>query len=135
MKIKNLTIIFIVVLIIVSGSAFWGGMKYQENKTPVRFGSLNQTQNQFRQRAGNNGGRAVNGEVLNIDTNGLTVKLPDGSSKIVLFNGKTTVIQATASATSNIKTGEKIMVFGTDNSDGSVMAVSIQINPTFGRPF
>lgn len=125
-KHNNLIIIFVVVLIIGVGAAFFGGMKYQESKTPGR--PAGQNQGQFRQRNVTNG-TAVNGDVLNTDAKSLTVKLPDGSSKIVLFNDKTTVSQSFASATSDIKTGERVAIFGTANSDGSVTAQNIQINP------
>ncbi len=126
---KNLPIIFAIVLVLVTGAAFYGGKKYQESKSPAR--NMNQQLNQFRQRNGNgNSGRAVAGDVLNTDGKSLTVKLPDGSSKIVLFSDKTTVSQATASATTDIKPGEKVMVFGTNNADGSVTAQNIQINPS-----
>lgn len=129
MKTNNLIIIFAVVLVIGGGAAFFGGMKYQESKTPARNGGQNQAQ--FRQRTGATGavGTAVNGDVLNSDAKTLTVKLTDGSSKIVLLSDKTTVSQATASATTDIKTGQKVAVFGTVNPDGSVTAQNVQINP------
>lgn len=123
---KNLPIIFAVILVVVASGAFFGGMKYQESKTPSRNG--NPAQNQFRQRNIANS-TAVNGAVLNVDAKTLTVKLSDGSSKIILFSDKTTVSESTASATTDIKTGEKVAVFGTTNPDGSVTAQNIQINP------
>lgn len=126
-------VIAIMAVLVTASVAFFGGMKYQQSKTPVRGGNQAQNiQSQFRQRNGA-GGNAVSGDVLNIDANSLTVKLNDGSSKIILFSDKTTVSQATASATTDIKTGEKVMVLGTSNSDGSVTASNIQINPA--RPF
>lgn len=126
---KNLPIIFAVVLVLVAAGAFFGGMKYQQNKAGNGFSrNTGQVQGQFRQRNGA-GGMAVNGDVLSIDSNTLTVKLTDGSSKIVTFSDKTTVSQASASATANIKTGERVAIFGVSNSDGSVTAQNIQINP------
>lgn len=47
----------------------------------------------------------------------------------MLFSDKTTVSEATASTTTDIKTGERVTVFGTDNSDGSITASNVQINP------
>jgi hypothetical protein len=132
MKTNKLIIIFAGVLIITVVVAFFGGMQYQKTQGRSQFqGQMNQNgqTGQLRQRSGVGAG-AVNGEVLNIDAKTLTVKLPDGSSKIILLSDKTVVNQATASATSNIKTGEQVMVFGAANPDGSVTASNIQINPS-----
>lgn len=55
--------------------------------------------------------------------------MQDGSSKIVLFSDFTTYNKTSEGSKSDLKVGEKIAVFGTDNSDGSVTAQSVQLNP------
>ena len=61
----------------------------------------------------------------------VTVKLMDGTSKIVLFSDKTEINKAQQAQTADLKVGEKVMVMGQENSDGSVTAQNIQLNPVF----
>jgi hypothetical protein len=61
----------------------------------------------------------------------MTVKIADGSSKIVLLGASVTVSKTSDGSKDDLKTGAKVGVFGTDNSDGSVTAQNIQLNPTF----
>ena len=71
------------------------------------------------------------GEVLNVDDKSLTVKMPDGSSKIVILSDTTVISKSDTTAKSDVKVGDKVGVFGTDNSDGSVTAQSVQLNFQF----
>lgn len=133
---KNFYPIVAILVVAIAAGSFYGGMKYQEGKNGQQF---TQGRNQMRTRFGNNGGNgnlnnAVRGEVLNADSNSLTVKLPDGSSKIILLSDKTTVNQTAESSKSALKSGEQVMVFGSSNSDGSVTAQNVQINPLFRGP-
>ena len=73
--------------------------------------------------------RPVSGEILSVDANSLTVKLPDGSSKIVTFSDTTQINKADKATAADLKTGVTVAVFGTTNSDGSVTAQNIQLNP------
>jgi hypothetical protein len=128
---KNSTVmIAILVAIIVGGGAFFGGMKYQQSK---QRNNLRQFTGQNGQRLGNGGNqmgfRPVNGEILSSDEKSITVKLQDGSSKIVLFSDKTTINKAAEATKEDLKAGEKVAVFGQENSDGSVTAQNIQLNP------
>lgn len=81
------------------------------------------------QRFGDMAGRGVIGEVTSKDDKSLTVKLPDGSSKIVLFSESTTFETTTKAQKSDLKTGQQVRVFGSTNSDGSLTANSIMLNP------
>jgi len=128
---KNSIIIAFVVAIIVGGGAFFGGMKYQRSKQPTLNRQGNGTQG-ARTGANNRlgaGFRPVNGEILNADDKSITVKLQDGSSKIVLISDKTEINKAAGATKEDLKTGEKVAVFGQENSDGSVTAQNIQLNP------
>ena len=131
---KNSIIITIIVALVVGGGAFFGGMKYQQSKQPsfMRQGGAG-TQG-IRTGANNRigaGFRPVNGEIISADDKSITVKLQDGSSKIILFSDKTEINKAAEATKDDLKTGEKVAVFGQENSDGSVTAQNIQINPTF----
>ncbi len=126
---NNLLIIIIVIVIIVGAGAFFAGMHYQKTKQPVsRFG---QGQG-MRMGMGNRMGfRPVAGDIIASDDKSITVKLQDGSSKIVLLSDKTTISKTADATRSDLKTGEKVAVFGQENSDGSVTAQNIQLNPMF----
>lgn len=122
-------IIIVVVALIVGAGGFFAGMKYQQSKSPTgRFGNPQGNRNgQFQQR--NQGFRPVNGEILSQDDKSITVKLQDGSSKIVFLTDTTSFSKSAEGSKSDLKTGEKVAVFGTDNSDGSVIAQNVQLNP------
>lgn len=137
---KNMKTIVPVILILVGlGVGFFGGYQYRNyrlNQTRANFGS-GQNGARFIGRNGQGGtmGRnGVFGSILSIDNNSITVKLADGSSKIVLFSTSTTYANTTSATESDLKVGDNVAVLGATNSDGSVTATSIQINPEFGRP-
>jgi flagellar basal body-associated protein FliL len=130
MKTNNI-IIIVVLLVIVAAGGFFTGMKYQQNQQPAfgrNFGGA---------QAGRTGGtnrnnfRPVSGDILSADDKSITVKLQDGSSKIVLISASTTINKAAQGTLSDLKVGERVAVVGQDNTDGSVTAQSVQLNPTF----
>lgn len=133
MKNKNMWMIAIILAVIAAGAGFFGGMQYQKSlraQASRQFGTgvpggANRT------RAGGNF-RPVSGEVIKSDDKSITVKLTDGSSKIILLSDKTTISKSTEATIAAIAVGEKVAVFGTDNSDGSVTAQNVQINPRQG---
>lgn len=133
MKNKNIFLV-LGLLILVGAGAFYGGMKYQEGQpsTFSRQGGVGGAG--ARQGQGNRTGfRPVNGEIISADEKTITVKLQDGSSKIVLFSDKTTINKADVATKTDLKAGAKVAVFGTTNSDGSVTAQNIQLNPLMRR--
>jgi hypothetical protein len=79
-------------------------------------------------------GGAVTGSILSMDSKSITVKLADGSTKIVLFSGSTTYSNTATASASDLKVGSTVAVMGAANSDGSVTATSVQINPMSFRP-
>ncbi len=124
-------------LVIIGGGSFFAGTKYQQSQTAKAFGQRLGGQGGGRQpgqfAGGARGGlRPVNGEIISQDDKSITVKLTDGSSKIVLLSDKTTINKAAEAKKEDLKTGEKVAVFGQENADGSVTAQSVQINPAFG---
>lgn len=135
MQKSKIVIIFGVLLIVVGGGAFFAGMKYQQSRQPSRA--------DFQSRAGMRqqnlpagaqqrvGAGAIRGEIISQDDKSITVKLQDGSSKIVLISENTAINKATEGSVDDIKTGEQVMVLGQTNSDGSVSATDIQIGSGF----
>ncbi|MBI3366356.1 hypothetical protein HY041_01875 [Candidatus Roizmanbacteria bacterium] len=131
---------FIFVILIVGVLSFFGGIKYQEDKggkLPNQQSGINtggQQRSQFGQRRGSNNGifRPTVEEIVGTDNTSITVKMQDGSTKIILITNKTTVNKVEQAAKSDLKTGERIAVFGQENSDGSVTAQTIQLNPQTG---
>jgi len=139
---KNKIVTFSIAAIIIAGLSFYGGIKYQQSQGIRNFrqfaGGGQGFEGQMRIRNGSglgpnggSGGRQVAGEILNQDGTSITVKMPDGSSRIVLLTDKTTYNKASEGTKSDLKVGEQVRAFGTDNADGSITAVNIQLNPVF----
>lgn len=133
-------IIIGVVVIIVGAGSFFGGMKIGEGNKPNTFGNRNfqsmtdaQRQQLAQQnptgRIGQNGFGGTAGEVLSKDDKSITVKIPSGGSKIILYSNTTIIGKATTATINDIQVGQTISVNGTTNTDGSVSARSIQIQP------
>jgi hypothetical protein len=144
MKNKNMMIVPVAVVLIIVAliGGFFGGMMFQKNQTPS-FGMMGQNGvrqgGNFAGRSGQNVAafRPVRGQVLSMINDSMTVKMSDGSTKIVVLSASTAFMQSTKAALTDIKTGDTVNVVGTANSDGSVTAQDIQINPPqggFGRP-
>lgn len=133
MKNQNI-LIMVLIAVIFAGGGFFAGTKYQQSKT---LSQRTQFAGQFGDRAGGTGsnrtggfrGGQIMGEILSVDAKSITVKMTDGSSKIVLINDKTTINKATEGLISDLKVGERVSVFGTVNTDGSVSGENIQLNP------
>lgn len=131
-----------VIAVVVAALAFYGGMKYQQmHGATTRGGQFaGRGSGQFGQAGdssgaagqGNRGGaafRPINGEITSSDDKSITVKLQDGSSKIVLFSDSTQINKADQASKDDLKSGTKVAVFGQTNADGSVTAQNIQLNP------
>jgi len=134
------SILLIVLIIVVGAGAFFGGIKYQQSQqsNSRQFGA--NLQNAGRIGSGQNGtrmrtgGGQVMGEILSQDDKSITVKLPDGSSKIVVLSEKTSISKAASGSKLDLTSGVHVVVFGTTNTDGSVTAQMIQVNPNRPTP-
>lgn len=69
------------------------------------------------------------GEILSKDVNGITIKLRDGGSQIVLLSANTIVSKSVSGSSDDLTIGGQVTVMGTKNQDGSVTAESVQIRP------
>jgi hypothetical protein len=147
MQSKKIMIIAIVAIIIVGAVSFFGGTKYEKNSLSkqglLRSGNNMMSQGGNRQpgaqgqnrqgsvgfgRDGNRGNFAA-GQILNKDDKSITIKMQDGSSKIIYFSDSTTIAKSIPGATSDLNTGQQIMTNGNSNPDGSISAQNIQIRP------
>lgn len=130
---KNTLIAVIATLLVAAGAGFFAGMKYQESKIPQFARNLpeniQELRGQFSQRVGGvtGGLRPVSGEILSVDEESITVKLPDDSSKIILLTENSVINKTEEGSKDDLSEGTEIVVFGQENSDGSITAQNIQI--------
>jgi hypothetical protein len=130
----------ILVVVIVGVVCFFGGEKYAQSKVAGNFLGKGNFNGQFggRQNASStknfSGGGMVSGEIISMDTDSVTVKLQNGSSKIVFYSNSTEISKMATGTAADLKVGQTIMTSGTSNSDGSVSAKTIQIRPAFQSP-
>lgn len=135
---KQMIIGGLVALAIVGGGAFYGGMTYAKSQVPAR-GQFTGN-GQFPggpgggARAGANGGFTA-GEIIAKDESGITIKMQDGSTKIVLVGSGAQVMKSTTGSLDDLAIGTQVTITGSANSDGSVTAESIQIRPAGSMPF
>lgn len=144
---KNLTI-FIASAVLVGALSFYGGVLYGKKSSVNRqnlafsFGQsgqqklgqgmmMGQPQNQ------NGGGRqiragqagVVSGTIISKDEKSLTVKLPDGGSKIIFLSGSSQINKLVSGSLNDLIVGENIMASGSSNSDGSITAKMVDLRP------
>lgn len=125
---KNNYLITIILVLVFAGAGFYGGMKYQQSKLGDRQFTMRNGQ-QLRNGNNRSGFRPVAGEIISADEKSITVKLQDDSSKIIFINDKTVINKAQTVSKSELKVGEKVSVFGSENTDGSVTGQNIQLDP------
>ncbi len=150
---ESLNMVTIGLMLIIGIGAFFGGMKYQQSKTPFNLNQFSGNpfggRGQFGDRGGNNqaggtrdgtgnqsgvgqrrmGNGQIVGEITSVADNSITVKMTDGSSKIVILGNNTKVSKSTEVQKSELKAGVKVAVFGTPNTDGSVTGSNIELDP------
>lgn len=135
---KEVVVPVVIASLVFAGIGFFGGMKYSQmqrgNFRNGQFGNGN-----FMMQGGRTGGpngqggrmqgfRPTIGEIISSDDKSITVKMDDGSSKIVLISDSTSINKSDSGSKSDLKVGTKVGVFGQDNN-GTVTAQNIQINP------
>jgi len=126
----------IILSVIVSGVVFYGGMVYADMSrgnsggNPANFSAGEG--NRFPADGGSLGTRSAGGEfsaseIISKDDTSVTVKMQNGSTKIVLIGSDTQIMTWTAGSSDDLTIGTKVMVTGSTNSDGSISAQSIQV--------
>lgn len=129
---KHLTI-WIIVTVVVAGIAFYGGTVHGKNSAAAAQAAA---RGQFAGAGGRTGGNrfgtgggAVSGAVTSKDATSITVQSRDGSSKIILISGTTPILKTSTGSATDVAIGTQVSVQGTQNSDGSVTAQTVQIRP------
>ena len=131
-------IICLLIVIAVGVASFFGGSYYQKKQGPAGFsngknfpggtmGGPNGMANGS--KANGSASRPTNGEITKIDGDSYTVKTNDGSTKVVIINSSTAVNEMSQTSKDKLQIGTKVMVSGTENSDKSVTAKTIEISP------
>lgn len=122
----NKQITTIILALVIASIGFFGGIQYQKSQTPQRGTGT------FQRRLGQNQNeQAVRGEILSTDATSMTVKMQDGSSKLIILSGSTNITKQATGSKDDLKQEQEVVVFGSTNSDGSVTAQVVQLNPMF----
>ncbi len=124
----------VVVLVVVAGGSFFGGMKYGQSKGTARvgqgnfqnFGNMNVTGTRSGAET-RQGANFTAGEITAKDADSITLKLTSGSSKIVFYSASTGIQKSATGTSDDLTVGETVSITGTTNTDGSVTAQSIQL--------
>ena len=143
---NNNIITMIIVAVVIAAIGFFGGMQYEKGKVATtargqfaaggdnaRFGSGSGAGGPGGRFGGRGGAGATVGQIVSSDANSITVKLADGSSKIVNISGSTKISKSETATMSELTTGLQVAAFGTPNSDGSITAMTVQLNPQMMR--
>jgi hypothetical protein len=155
LKKNNVMMITGVVGLILAAAGFGGGMMFQKSRDSLKglsgtalqtkiasLGLGNATNGTAGARnvngsrfgagfpGGSRGGGFANGQIIGADSQSVTIKQTDGSTKVVYYTGSTVIDKTVTGATSDLTVGQNITTSGTANSDGSVAATTIQIRPT-----
>jgi len=154
----NKLVLIIIGLIIVSGGVFYGGMKYQENKSGLsqtgfeNFGNLSPEERMqrmqemgmganisgasgdytgtYRGGSGSMGGPGmISGEIIAQNEDSFTIKLNNDSTRIVFISESTQITKSVSGVLDDLEQGEQIFVNGSENPDGSYTAQTIQLRP------
>ena len=132
-------VVVIVAALVFGGGGFYGGMTYQKSQLPAfaqnggQFGAgggpgQGMPGAGMRGAIGGDGqSMPVAGEIIEQDDNSITVKLPDGSTKIVMLSSKTKINKSASGVVGDLKKGEQIMAIGTESSDGTLVAETVSL--------
>lgn len=140
---KKIIIAVIATAVIAGAAGYYGGIKFGGAKgvsfTAGQFGANGQRMMRNTNGIGGGanrgaGGGFISGEVASVDNSGFTVKLRDGSSKIVLLPGSAEVNKMVAGEKTDIQAGKTVMITGQVGADGSVVAQTVQIRPNMPAP-
>lgn len=132
---QNKKNVMIVVGIIVLVGVFYVGMSYGKSQVAAKTqtGQGGQTFGQNGRGTGGmrNGGFGglTSGEIIAKDAQSITIKMRDGSSKIVFYTDKIAVEKNVSGNSADLVVGKQVSVVGTANPDGSETAQSVQIRP------
>jgi hypothetical protein len=133
-------------MLVIGSGAFYGGMQYEKSSGPRmrdrgQFGDGQFQPGENLRGSGSGGGQQFRGggftagEIISRDDSSITIKMQDGSTKIVLVGSSADVMKTTEGSADDLAVGTHVTVAGTANSDGSMTAQSVQIRPAGAMPF
>lgn len=130
MKKYKVHVIWLVIVIIALVGGFSIGKSMATSATGSRSTfALNgsSTRGGFAGARNGAGGGFTSGQVISVDASSITLQLPNGNSENVFYSSSTQVIVPQSASISSVTPGATIMVGGTQNSDGSMTATTIQL--------
>lgn len=117
-------------------AGFFAGTMYQKSQTirPGRnfgagAGAPESTMANITRRSGGLQGGFTSGDIISKDNNSITLKMRDGSTRIIFYSDSTQISKQAGGTVDDLVVGSSIMVTGNANSDGSVSAQSISLRP------
>ncbi len=139
------TIWYVIIAAVVAGGiGFFAGMQIEKGNSvsqnglgsgrtfqgqtglPAQAGAQNGRQRSF---SGQGNGGFAGGEILSKSDTGITLKLNDGSSRIVIFSDATKVMKSVEGSKDDLALGSQVTVQGVLNQDGSITAQTVQLRP------
>jgi len=137
------TWVMVLVCVVIAAAFFLVGMTYgKSTAVPAGFGNragaFASGTRQFAGRGGAAGGAGgfVAGQVTAKDATSITLQLPNGNSEVIFYSSSTQVTKPAPASINDLAPGTNVMIGGTQNSDGSLTAESIQVRegnaPGFG---
>lgn len=127
---KNKLPFYILIVLVVAGLSFYGGMKYQQAKKPTLNFSNNNLNRNFVSRNGfstTTREQMITGEIISKDNNLITLKLPTGNSLIIVYSDETKINKIEPAQLSDLEVGKNVSVVGKPNNNSTISATSIQI--------
>jgi hypothetical protein len=125
------------VAIVSLGGGFYGGTSYQGKQDAAaraartsQFGGANGGGRGFSGQGGartRGFGAGTAGQIVAVGNGTFSVKLQDGSSRIVLFSDSTAITKSDKADKTALAVGTDVFVGGDANSDGSVTAKTVMI--------
>ncbi len=136
-------ILGVVILIIVAGGSFYGGMLYGQSQTQSSRAGARFTSGQYGN--GQGGGQGQGHRGFGQGVFGQIAEIGEGYMVVTDNNGKQTKVQVTDTTLieknasvklTDLAKGESVMVSGSQGADGTVTARSVQVAPAgrFGGP-
>jgi hypothetical protein len=116
-----------VVWIVIAILAFVGGMYYGKSTVSSSLAGRGGFASSTRSIGSRTGGGFVTGNIVSKDAQSLTVQLANGNSEVVFYSSSTSVIKPSPASVSDLTTGTNVIIGGTQNSDGSLTAQTIQV--------
>ncbi|MFZ3074158.1 MAG: DUF5666 domain-containing protein [Minisyncoccales bacterium] len=121
--------ITIIAAIIFGAAGFYGGMLYGTSKSSSNSAAAGNRPAGMQNGNASSTGSIVYGQIISVDSSSMTVKTGDSGSKIVFFSATSKISKNIDTQTSDLAAGQTVMASGTANSDGSISAKTVEINP------